>query len=248
MKSLGKIVEAQNCTNSNRSLYGRCNRGNILPQVPTSSTNSASIKIKNFQIRNIRMMSLTIILITCIFIILTLPIMLYIILIKLGSTKSETIEKKDIFDDPNCQSILWALVNIFMYTNHSINFVLYCLTGSKFRTELATLFLPKKVTLSAYKFFNNNNNHHHQSNFNNNVLSTFEQSTCLPPAHSCSMRHNNTFYGNASNYARNFESVVDLKNDNNNCYQNYLAPNAIRAQNIYSNRKKRLNLKAEVSI
>lgn len=119
-----------------------------------TTTTSTSILLKNFQNRNIKMMSLTIISITCIFILLTLPIMLFIISMKLSSNSN--LDKK--FNslgswfanmDPNCKSILWSIMNLFMYTNHSINFVMYCLTGSKFRTELATLFLPKHFTLSS---------------------------------------------------------------------------------------------------
>lgn len=34
----------------------------------------------------------------------------------------------------------WAVVNMFMYTNNSFNFLLYCLSGSKFRTEVNRLF------------------------------------------------------------------------------------------------------------
>ena len=118
------------------------------------------------------MMSLTIISITCIFILLTLPIMLFIILMKLSS--SSKIDKNlsylgSLFAnmDPSCKSILWAVVNIFMYTNHSINFVMYCLTGSKFRTELATLFLPKHFTLS-----NSNTN---------NVISPYNENQSIMP-------------------------------------------------------------------
>jgi ABC-type sulfate transport system permease component len=111
------------------------------------------------------MMTLTIISITCIFILLTLPIMLFIVVDKLGSNNSFAEDNKTTEDesssaafnsslatalpssykwlsfaylaesfasmDPNCKSVIWAIVNIFMYVNHSINFVLYCLTGSK---------------------------------------------------------------------------------------------------------------------
>jgi hypothetical protein len=139
--------------NSIRSTHGNNNNNNNNNNQHAAHTTTTSIMLKNFQTRNIKMMSLTIISITCIFILLTLPIMLFIICMKLES--SSTIDKSfsrlgAFFAelDPNCKSILWALVNIFMYTNHSINFVMYCLTGSKFRTELATLFLPRHMTLS----------------------------------------------------------------------------------------------------
>jgi hypothetical protein len=192
---------------------------------PTTVT-ATSILLKNFQTRNIRMMSLTIISITCIFIILTLPIMLFIILMKLGSGI--------LSQDPNCKSIIWSLVNIFMYTNHSINFVLYCLTGSKFRTELATLFLPKQVTLNT----NNLGNPH---NFNNNtnqnvvVFSPFDQTLPFIQARNFNMRRNNTFDTpfTTTNYMDYCVPIMNQKkygqfNSNSN------SNSKMRTQSIYS--------------
>lgn len=40
-------------------------------------------------------------------------------------------------------NLAWALVNIFTYSNNTINFLLYCLSGSKFRQELAKIFSRK---------------------------------------------------------------------------------------------------------
>lgn len=120
------------------------------------------------QTRNIKMMSLTIISVTCIFILLTLPVMLFIVIEKITSSSSVfNSQSRDIgnftsnngsssitlnnrlFNDPNCKAIVWSIVNIFMYINHSINFVLYCLTGSKFRTELATIFVSPHALVNA---------------------------------------------------------------------------------------------------
>ncbi|KAL3869225.1 hypothetical protein ACJMK2_041933 [Sinanodonta woodiana] len=36
--------------------------------------------------------------------------------------------------------MLWAIVNILMYTNHSTNFLMYCLSGTRFRGEVKALF------------------------------------------------------------------------------------------------------------
>ncbi len=110
--------------------------------------NAISLNCLNFHTRNIKMMTLTIILVTCIFIVLTLPIMLFIIFEKLDSA-SGTNHFMLIFVDPNCKAVLWAIVNIFMYMNHSINFVLYCLTGSKFRAELASIFMSPQLVIQA---------------------------------------------------------------------------------------------------
>ena len=32
--------------------------------------------------------------------------------------------------------VIWAVVNILMYTNNAVNFILYSLSGSRFRAEL----------------------------------------------------------------------------------------------------------------
>ena len=40
-------------------------------------------------------------------------------------------------------SVAWAVVNLFQYTNNSINFLLYCLSGSRFREELRAMFRRK---------------------------------------------------------------------------------------------------------
>lgn len=37
----------------------------------------------------------------------------------------------------------WAVVNMLMYTNNAINFLLYCLSGTRFRREVANMFCPK---------------------------------------------------------------------------------------------------------
>ena len=90
-------------------------------------------------------------LVSCIFILLTLPIMLFIVIDKIDFERPSLIERT------NCKSVVWAFVNLFMYVNHSINFVLYCLTGSKFRTELATLFIsPQKIVNATMPEFNFN--------------------------------------------------------------------------------------------
>ena len=36
--------------------------------------------------------------------------------------------------------IAWAVVNMFSYSNNATNFLLYCVSGSKFRNQLRKLF------------------------------------------------------------------------------------------------------------
>lgn len=38
----------------------------------------------------------------------------------------------------------WAIVNMFMYTNNSLNFLLYCLSGTRFRREVVRIFTIRK--------------------------------------------------------------------------------------------------------
>ncbi|KAK6188074.1 hypothetical protein SNE40_004336 [Patella caerulea] len=40
-------------------------------------------------------------------------------------------------------ALIWAIVNILMYTNNSINFLLYCISGTRFREELKNIFRKK---------------------------------------------------------------------------------------------------------
>ncbi len=42
--------------------------------------------------------------------------------------------------------LLWTIINLMMYTNHVINFISYCMTGTKFRRELLRL-------MKCHKFF-----------------------------------------------------------------------------------------------
>lgn len=39
------------------------------------------------------------------------------------------------------QLLLWVIVNILMYTNNSLNFILYIMCGSEFRTEVRNIFV-----------------------------------------------------------------------------------------------------------
>ena len=51
--------------------------------------------------------------------------------------KSETAQDYATLD------LWWAIVNMLMYTNNSINFLLYCLSGTRFRQEVKRIFCPK---------------------------------------------------------------------------------------------------------
>jgi hypothetical protein len=150
------------------------------PMISATHTNTQ-------QSRNIKMMTLTIISVTCIFIILTLPVMLYIVIEKITTIDG------DFFLDPNRKAVIWSVLNVLMYINHSINFVLYCLTGSKFRTELATLFVSTQKIVNAYT-------DHSPHSTSLKTFSSIRYSSIrippLPTANYVAVRTQNTLNGN----------------------------------------------------
>lgn len=78
-------------------------------------------------------MSALLVSLNCIFILCTLPVCVY----QIG--QHFWVQE----DDP-----WWAVVNLFMYLNNSVNFFLYCLSGSRFRKEVKDLlsFKSSRVT------------------------------------------------------------------------------------------------------
>ena len=72
----------------------------------------------------------------CVFLVLTLPIVIYLIVypyVLYGATDHTTA----------LLQLLWAIANMFQYTNNTIHFFLYCLTGPRFRRELFKVFKIK---------------------------------------------------------------------------------------------------------
>ena len=49
--------------------------------------------------------------------------------------------------------LLWTIINLMMYTNHVINFISYCMTGTKFRRELIRLLNCHTFLKSLNLFF-----------------------------------------------------------------------------------------------
>ncbi len=90
---------------------------------------------------NLRINSMTAILLTIavVFFILTAPISIYLIMqvawIPL-SVSAHTKAKANMW---------WAIVNMLSYTNNAINFLLYCLSGTRFRKEVKLMFCKTKV-------------------------------------------------------------------------------------------------------
>jgi hypothetical protein len=79
----------------------------------------------------------------------------------------------------------WAIVNMLMYMNNSLNFLLYCLSGTKFRLEVVRIFC-------SWRRGNNNGNLHRaaQSSY---TRTKFDTPTATP-----SPRHSAIFTVNSS--------------------------------------------------
>ncbi|CAF0736918.1 unnamed protein product [Didymodactylos carnosus] len=105
----------------------------------------------------LRSMCIMIISVSFIFFVLELPVGIFIIFYqsKTGNSDSDTASLLNLFnigdlyqnatfqttvvESSSCVAATWAILNIMMYTNHVINFISYCMTGSRFRSELYAL-------------------------------------------------------------------------------------------------------------
>lgn len=78
-------------------------------------------------------MSVLLVSLNCMFIVCTLPVCIYFI----GEPYwiPTDIPRKVQLEDP-----WWAVVNLLMYLNNSVNFILYCVSGSRFRQSVKELF------------------------------------------------------------------------------------------------------------
>ena len=73
-------------------------------------------------------------------------------------------------DDNNAYDVAKALSNQIVYLNHSLNIVLYCLTGRRFRQEMVSMFRRKESGASPYYAGN-------QSGFSVRVKNTIKRDT-----------------------------------------------------------------------
>ena len=91
----------------------------------------------NFQRQNHLQSSMTLMLFTLdsIFLLTTLPVSIYSIGYKYWHSSGTQHKHARL-------TLWWALVNILMYTNNSINFLLYSLSGSKLRQEVRCILCP----------------------------------------------------------------------------------------------------------
>ena len=93
--------------------------------------------------------SITVMLLTvnCVFIICVTPICVFLI------GKPYWVDNKKGFDET--QEAWWTIVNLLMYLNHSVNFCLYFLSGSRFRKKVVELFrlptAPRRERIHAHE-------------------------------------------------------------------------------------------------
>ena len=73
------------------------------------------------------------VLLNVVFMTCTIPISVYLI------GEPNWLEKLETYHDLAILRLWWAVVNSFMYLNHTINFILYFLSGSRFRQEVKSL-------------------------------------------------------------------------------------------------------------
>lgn len=90
--------------------------------------------------RSTRITSMTAILISVsfTFLLFTLPICIYLCL---SGTFAKVTDEKDIGQ----QILAWAVVSLLYYTNTSCNFILYCISGPKFRKEFLAMLQRNRI-------------------------------------------------------------------------------------------------------
>ena len=104
---------------------GRKSRTRIAPSQSTTTSSSTNNKTST--------MSVLLICLNIVFVFCTAPVCVYFI-------GEPYWIPKDVPRNIQLKDPWWAFVNILMYTNSTINFILYCLSGSKFRGELKKMF------------------------------------------------------------------------------------------------------------
>ncbi|XP_041374201.1 FMRFamide receptor-like [Gigantopelta aegis] len=109
---------------------------------------------QNIKVRSSKTSSMTVMLLTtnAVFLVCTSPISIFL------------IGEVYWFDYATLQPrgeamylLTWATVNVFMYTNNSINFLLYCISGSRFREALRGLFSRRRRIHPTASFTRNDN-------------------------------------------------------------------------------------------
>ncbi|XP_025077655.1 probable G-protein coupled receptor 139 isoform X2 [Pomacea canaliculata] len=110
----------------------------VIPSVAPST--HTDVQADDTRSRQVSSMTATLMTLNLVLLVTTMPISAYLIVEPYFETIRDSSSEQY---DPKVSaqfSMAWAIVNIFMYTNNSINFLLYCVSGTRFRGELLSLF------------------------------------------------------------------------------------------------------------
>ncbi|KAK3600679.1 hypothetical protein CHS0354_029543 [Potamilus streckersoni] len=107
---------------------------NVVLSKKRSATKVAPMQaVKNQMGNKTSHLTVMLLIINLVFFICDTPICIYLIVAPIwyaNTTSLKTLAEDDLF---------WAVSNILMYTNHSTNFLMYCLSGTRFRGEVKAL-------------------------------------------------------------------------------------------------------------
>ena len=79
-----------------------------------------------------------------VFLLCTLPITIYL---------SDTDSFESAYGCCFSSYVLWPIFNMLLYLNNTTNFVLYCVSGKKFRQQLRAMFSCRPNTIDAHPWW-----------------------------------------------------------------------------------------------
>ncbi|XP_061165721.1 nociceptin receptor-like [Saccostrea echinata] len=101
-----------------------------------SDVQQSNVHSKHRKVTSVTTMLLTT---NCMFLALTLPIAIYLIVYP-NKIQDATDHGTAVLE------LIWAIANMLQYTNNTIHFFLYCLTGPRFRQEILKIFKLKAMS------------------------------------------------------------------------------------------------------
>ena len=149
----------KSCRNS--ELIKSSNSGRRMAIVEYNHNNSIVViafkhKSKNYtDSKHNKRISLTIFIVNTTFCVLTMPLVILQIIEsnRLDKNKYDGEKKNELNSYKNNIEILKSIFELLQYLNHSINFVLYCLSAETFREEILIIFSNiKKRLLQSHEF------------------------------------------------------------------------------------------------
>ncbi|CAH1797158.1 unnamed protein product, partial [Owenia fusiformis] len=117
-------------------------------------------------------MSIMLVVISIVFLLLTCPVVIYLASRNLWYDRFPGSVAK--------QRLVWACLNMLLYSNYCINFFMYCLSGQRFRTEMMILFRCKSRVKKG-----------HQQTISATTSSTMTSSTSIATTASSEPKPNN---------------------------------------------------------